>query len=44
MHSPATAEVVADLLFDGETAVAPVERLSSDRFADGDLLVEENVA
>jgi len=44
MHSPATGEVVADLLFDGETAVAPVERLSSDRFADGDLLVEENVA
>lgn len=43
-HAPATGQVVAELVVDGEATHVDVSRLTSARFADGDLLVEENVA
>lgn len=43
-HSPATGQVVAELLFDGSGSTVDVSALSSDRFESGDLLHERNVA
>ncbi|GAA0205351.1 NAD(P)/FAD-dependent oxidoreductase [Halobaculum roseum] len=43
-HAPATAQVVAELVLDGEASTVDVSGLGRDRFEDGDLLVEQNVA
>ncbi|GAB7093142.1 FAD-binding oxidoreductase [Halolamina litorea] len=43
-HSPATGQVVAELLLDGEASTVDVSALGSDRFESGDLLHERNVA
>ncbi|QZP36393.1 NAD(P)/FAD-dependent oxidoreductase [Halobaculum magnesiiphilum] len=43
-HAPATARVVAELVLDGEASTVDVSGLGRDRFEDGDLLVEQNVA
>ncbi|NHN45984.1 FAD-binding oxidoreductase [Halostella sp. JP-L12] len=43
-HAPATGQIVADLCLDGETSLVDVSALSSDRFEDGDLVDERNVA
>ncbi len=43
-HSPATGQIVAELLIDGEASTVDVDALSSERFESGDLLHERNVA
>lgn len=43
-HAPATGEVVAELLLDGEASTVDIDALGSDRFAGRDLLRERNVA
>lgn len=43
-HAPATGDVVAELLLDGEASTVDISPLSSDRFEKGDLLHERNVA
>lgn len=43
-HSPATGQIVAELVFDGRPKLVDVSTLNSDRFEAGDLLVERNVA
>ncbi|AEN05210.1 FAD-binding oxidoreductase [Halolamina sp.] len=43
-HSPATGQVVAELLLDGEASTVDVSDLSSERFESGALLHERNVA
>jgi len=43
-HAPATGQVVAELLLDGEASTVDVSDLGSDRFERGELLHERNVA
>lgn len=43
-HAPATGQVVAELLLDGEASTVDVEDLAGDRFEREDLLHERNVA
>jgi len=43
-HAPATGQVVAELLLDGEASTVDVSDLGSDRFERDDLLHERNVA
>jgi sarcosine oxidase subunit beta len=43
-HAPATGQVVAELCTDGAASLVDVDPLSSDRFEDGEALVERNVA
>ena len=43
-HAPATGRIVAELAFDGDASLVDVDRLRSDRFDDGELLTERNVA
>jgi sarcosine oxidase subunit beta len=43
-HAPAVGQIVAELCHDGEASLVDVEPLRSDRFEDGDGLVERNVA
>jgi len=43
-HAPATGQVVAELLLDGEASTVDVSELGSDRFETGELLHERNVA
>jgi len=43
-HAPATGQVVAELLLDGEASTVDVGDLGSDRFERGELIHERNVA
>jgi sarcosine oxidase subunit beta len=43
-HAPATGQIVAQLVCDGEATLVDVSELTSDRFADGEEMVERNVA
>jgi sarcosine oxidase subunit beta len=43
-HAPATGQVVAELVVDGEASLVDVSRLTSERFETGDLVEERNVA
>jgi sarcosine oxidase subunit beta len=43
-HAPATGQVVAELVVDGEASLVDVSRLTSERFEIGDLVEERNVA
>ncbi|WP_435360482.1 NAD(P)/FAD-dependent oxidoreductase [Haloarchaeobius sp. DFWS5] len=43
-HAPATAQVVAELVFDGEASTVDVSALSADRFERGETVSERNVA
>ncbi|MBP1987426.1 NAD(P)/FAD-dependent oxidoreductase [Halolamina salifodinae] len=43
-HAPATGQVVAELLLDGEASTVDIDALGSDRFEEGELLQERNVA
>ncbi|GAB7012674.1 FAD-binding oxidoreductase [Halolamina salina] len=43
-HAPATGQVVAEILLDGEASTVDVSDLGSDRFETGELLHERNVA
>jgi sarcosine oxidase subunit beta len=43
-HAPATGQIVAELVEDGEASLVDVSELSSDRFERGEALVERNVA
>jgi sarcosine oxidase subunit beta len=43
-HAPAVGQIVAELCHDGAASLVDVEPLRSDRFEDGDGLVERNVA
>jgi sarcosine oxidase subunit beta len=43
-HAPATGRIVAELVCDGAASLVDVSELSSERFADGEELVERNVA
>jgi sarcosine oxidase subunit beta len=43
-HAPATGQIVAELVLDGEASLVDVSPLGSDRFADGELVEERNVA
>lgn len=43
-HAPATGQVVAELLLDGEASTVDISDLGSDRFERDDLLHERNVA
>lgn len=43
-HAPATGRIVAELVVDGEASLLDVDPLSSDRFEDGEFVVERNVA
>ncbi|WP_435115145.1 NAD(P)/FAD-dependent oxidoreductase [Halolamina sp. C58] len=43
-HAPATGQVVAELLLDGEASTVDISELGSDRFEVGELLHERNVA
>ena len=43
-HAPATAQIIADLVFDGETDVVDVSVLAADRFERGASLTEQSVA
>jgi len=43
-HAPATGQVVAELLLDGEASTVDIDELGSDRFEGNDLLHERNVA
>jgi sarcosine oxidase subunit beta len=43
-HAPATGQLVAELVLDGEASLVDIERLRGDRFAAGELEPERNVA
>lgn len=43
-HAPATGKLVAELVDAGSASLVNVDRLGSDRFSDGDLIKERNVA
>lgn len=43
-HAPATAEIVSDLIFDGDTDIVDVSELAADRFERGSSLNEQSVA
>jgi len=43
-HAPATGTLVAELVFDGHASLVDISRLESDRFEDGRLVEERNVA
>ncbi|WP_138007338.1 NAD(P)/FAD-dependent oxidoreductase [Halalkalirubrum salinum] len=43
-HAPATGQVVAELLIDGEASTVDISGLSSDRFDRGEQLIERHVA
>lgn len=43
-HAPATGDIVAELILDGEATTVDISSLSSDRFESDDLLHERNVA
>ncbi|USZ69476.1 FAD-binding oxidoreductase [Halorussus salilacus] len=43
-HAPATGQVVAELCVDGEASLVDLSRLASDRFDEGEEVVERNVA
>jgi len=43
-HAPATGQLVAERVLDGDFSLVDVSALASDRFDDGDDLVERNVA
>ncbi|MFC3477171.1 NAD(P)/FAD-dependent oxidoreductase [Halobacterium litoreum] len=43
-HAPATGKLVAERVLDGDFSLVDVSALASDRFEDGDDLVEQNVA
>jgi len=43
-HAPATGQVVAELVFDGESRLVDVSMLDGDRFERGEGLDERNVA
>ena len=43
-HAPATGQLVAELVHDGEASLVDIESLGSDRFAEGALEPERNVA
>jgi sarcosine oxidase subunit beta len=43
-HAPAVGRIVAELIHDGGASLVDVEPLRSDRFEEGDGLVERNVA
>lgn len=43
-HSPATGQIVAELVLDGEASLVDVSALGSDRFERGELVEERNVA
>jgi sarcosine oxidase subunit beta len=43
-HAPATGQIVAELVVDGEASLVDVERLRSSRFEEGDTHEERNVA
>jgi sarcosine oxidase subunit beta len=43
-HAPATGQIVAELVLDGDASLVDVSALGSDRFADGELVEEQNVA
>ncbi|SDJ48101.1 sarcosine oxidase subunit beta [Halovenus aranensis] len=43
-HAPATGQVVAELVVDGEPSLVDVSMLDDDRFERGDALTEQNVA
>lgn len=43
-HAPATAQIVSDLIFGGDTDIVDVPMLAADRFELGSLLNEQSVA
>jgi len=43
-HAPATGKLVAELASEGEARIVDISSLGSDRFADGSLVSERNVA
>jgi sarcosine oxidase subunit beta len=43
-HAPATGQIVAELVLDGEASLVDVSPLGSDRFERGELVEERNVA
>jgi len=43
-HAPATAQIVSNLIFDGDTDVVDVSMLATDRFESGSSLTERSVA
>jgi sarcosine oxidase subunit beta len=43
MHAPATGQVVAELVADGEASTVDVSPLATDRFADAETHSERNV-
>jgi len=43
-HAPATGELVADVVLDGEPALEGADALAADRFDDGETRTERNVA
>lgn len=43
-HAPATGRLVTELAVDGSASLVDIDRLGSDRFVDGDLVHERNVA
>lgn len=43
-HAPATGQLVAELVVDGETSLVDISGLSSDRFEHGEMLSERTVA
>ena len=43
-HAPATGQIVAELVLDGEASLVDISPLQSRRFEDGELVEEQNVA
>ncbi|WP_135826912.1 NAD(P)/FAD-dependent oxidoreductase [Halorussus ruber] len=43
-HAPATGQIVAELVLDGEASLVDISALGSDRFETGELVEERNVA
>jgi sarcosine oxidase subunit beta len=43
MHSPATGQLVAELITDGHTTTLDITPFSAARFASGEISVERNV-
>jgi sarcosine oxidase subunit beta len=43
-HAPATGQIVAELVLDGEASLVDISALSSERFETGELVEERNVA
>lgn len=43
-HAPASGQVVADLVVDGDTDLLDISPLSGDRFEHGDIITERSVA